>query len=252
MQGRLRTRPADLLIQPTSSLHSLELEELGCWNSPGSQSQTVTDFNVMSSPPAPYYQLMSPVSPPIAWVAQPFPSLSSPALQSPQSPEVQGEDLFATLLPQGIVRLYLGSGILLDIGNDLTLRLSNPIMESSMAVCGEARRAAIIHPGGRALFHRPRLEVQVEDQVSVKTAKLFPPGRASFTADSCALVYSLDNGGLRSTTDVFHDLHADNIVDTLFQETCLTQPCSEEVGMRLMHQSQFWRTPVSLASNLSS
>ena len=190
MQGRLRTRPADLHIQQTSSLHSLELEELSGWTSPGSQSQAVNDF----------------------------------------------------------VRLCLGSGILLDIGNDLTLRLSNPMMESSMAVCGETQRAAIIHPGGRALLYRPRLEVQVEDQVSVKTAKLFPPGRASFTADSCALVYSLDKGGLRSTTDVFHDLHADNIVDTLFQESCLAPHTSLEVSRRQMYESQFWRTPVSYSA----
>ena len=255
-KGRVKSRPADLLIQQqTSSLQSLEMEEVSGWSRPCSQTQAGDDFVVLArpqvysmvSPPlynvAPGFQLMSPVTPPIALVPQPFHSLSS-ALLSPQSP--QGEDLFATVLSPGYVRLVLGSGVLLDISNDLSLRVSNPRMDSSIAVCGQTQRAAIIHPRGRALLYKPRLEVQVEDQVSVKTAKLFPPGRMSFTANNCALVYALDKGGLRSTTDVFHDLHADNIVDTMFQETCLAQHSSVDVSRTQMHESQFWRTQVSL------
>ena len=39
----------------------------------------------------------------------------------------------------------------------------------------------------------------------------------SFTADNCALVYLVDDGGARTTSDMFHDLYEANISDTLFR-----------------------------------
>ena len=269
VKGKLRTRPADLIIsQQVSSLQSLDVEEmeemeLSGWNSPSLHSQdSQTDFFVLRSPQvysvvssplynlAPSLQLMSPVSPPIAFHPQSVPSLPlSPCLSSHPS---QGEALFATLVAPGFVRLCLSHGVSLDISNGLSLRINNPMMESSIAVCGLSQRAAIIHPSGRALIYSPRLEVQVKDEVSIKTAKLFPRGRVSFTADNYSLVYSLDSGGPRSTTDVFHDLLADNIVDTMFHENCLAQHTSMAVSRKQMYESQYWRTPVSLPSYLSS
>ena len=73
-----------------------------------------------------------------------------------------------------------------------------------------------------------------------------------FTANTCALVYSLDAGGIRSTTDVFHDLYADNIVDTMFQDSCLAQHTSVDISRKQMYESQHWRTPVVLSFNLST
>jgi hypothetical protein len=46
--------------------------------------------------------------------------------------------------------------------------------------------------------------------LSVKNAKIWPKG-TSFTATTCALVYLLDEAGLRTTTDIFHDLWASDI-----------------------------------------
>ena len=266
VKGRLRTRPADLILtQQASSLQSLEMEEVepSGWTTPSLHSQdSQNDFfvlrsaqvysvGVVSSPLynlAPSLQLMSPVTPPIAFHPQSVPSLSlSPCLSSPSS---QGGSLFATLVAPGFVRLCLNHGVFLDISNDLSLRITNPMMESSIAVCGLSQRAAIIHPSGRALVYSPRLEVQVKDELSIKTAKLFPRGRVSFTADNYALVYSLDSGGPRSTTDVFHDLLADNIVDTMFHESCLAQHSSMAVSRKQMYDSQYWRTPVSLPTSL--
>ena len=53
--------------------------------------------------------------------------------------------------------------------------------------------------------------------MSVKNAKIWPKG-TSFTATTFALVYLLDEAGLRTTSDVFHDLGASNIVDSLWEE----------------------------------
>ena len=266
-ERRERTRPADLVLcQQTSSLHSLDPEELEVsgWESPSPSlhSQYLADFlvvqnlglsppvfSVLSSPlysPTPGFQVMSPLSPLMTSLS--FPSLSlSPCLSVPQS---QADQLFATLLPPGYVRLCLGRGVFLDVSNDFSLRLTNPLMESSITVCGQSQRAAIIHPSGRALVYSPRLEVQVKDQVSVKTAKMFPRDRVSFTADNCALVYSLDSGGPRSTTEVFHDLE-DNIVDTMFQDSCLGQNPSVDVSREQMYEAQYWSTPVSFKSPIS-
>ena len=53
--------------------------------------------------------------------------------------------------------------------------------------------------------------------MSVKNAKIWPKG-TSFTATTFALVYLLDEAGLRTTSDVFHDLGASDIVDSLWEE----------------------------------
>ena len=53
--------------------------------------------------------------------------------------------------------------------------------------------------------------------MSVKNAKIWPKG-TSFTATTFALVYLLDEAGLRTTTDIFHDLWASNIVDSLWEQ----------------------------------
>ena len=53
--------------------------------------------------------------------------------------------------------------------------------------------------------------------LSVKNAKVHPKG-VSFTANNMALEYLLDDAGARSTSDMFHDLHAAHIVNTLLSE----------------------------------
>ena len=53
--------------------------------------------------------------------------------------------------------------------------------------------------------------------MSVKNAKIWRKG-ISFTATTFALVYLLDEAGLRTTSDIFHDLGASDIVDSLWEE----------------------------------
>merc|ERR1712200_185288 len=75
----------------------------------------------------------------------------------------------------------------------------------------------MVHPSGRLLQYGSRIEVQVEDKMSVKNAKVHPKG-ISFTANNMALVYPLDDAGARSTSDMFHVLQASDVVNTLFSE----------------------------------
>ena len=71
----------------------------------------------------------------------------------------------------------------------------------------------MVHPVDRLLQYGSRVEVVVEDM----NANVHPKG-ISFTANNMALVYLLDDAGARSTSDMFHDLHASHVVNTLFSE----------------------------------
>jgi hypothetical protein len=95
----------------------------------------------------------------------------------------------------------------------------------------------------RLLQYGHRIEVQVDDQVSIKNAKIHPKG-VSFTANNCALVYLLDDAGARSTSDMFHDLHASHIVDTLFQESSSRvegRGRAVAAGVEILERAQYWR-----------
>ena len=89
--------------------------------------------------------------------------------------------------------------------------------ETSLSLSGCASQLAMVHPMGRLLQYGLRVEVQVEDEMSVKNAKVHPKG-ISFTANNMALVYLLDEAGLRTTTDIFHDLFVSDIVDSLWEQ----------------------------------
>ena len=95
---------------------------------------------------------------------------------------------------------------------------------------------------GRLLQYGSRIEVQVEDKMSVKNAKVHPKG-VSFTANNMALVYLLDDAGARSTSDMFHDLHASHIVNTLFLEVARLrnwEGCAM-LGVEMLETAQYWR-----------
>ena len=136
----------------------------------------------------------------------------------------------------------------------------------------------MVHPVGRLLLYGPRIEVQVEDKMSVKNAKviLHPPSQllllaglccylllvtlilhtnnsfiktqvhpkgVSFTANNMALVYLLDDAGARSTSDMFHDLHASHIVNTLFSEVARLRNWEggAMLGVEMLETAQYWR-----------
>ena len=100
----------------------------------------------------------------------------------------------------------------------------------------------MVHPMGRLLQYGARIEVQVEDKISVKNAKVHPKG-VSFTANNMALVYLLDEAGARSTSDMFHDLHASHIVNTLFSEVAKIRNWEggAVLGVEMLEKAQYWR-----------
>jgi len=144
---------------------------------------------------------------------------------------------------EGFLRLQLRSGVFLDIAPNLAVRMRNVRHESTIALSACSTQMALVHPRGRVLQYGPRVEIQIEDTISIKNAKIHPKG-ASFTANNCALVYLLDEAGARSTSDMFHDLHASHIADTLFLESSgreTTKDLAVKAAEKMSEQIQYWR-----------
>merc|ERR1719370_75937 len=130
----------------------------------------------------------------------------------------------------------------------MAIKLKNISMESNICVSSCTTQVAIEHLKGGMLQYGTRLEIQCEDVVSVKNAKVFPRG-ISFTANNMALVYLLDEAGARSTSDMFHDLYATHIADTLFAASKGAEEVQNiqghiKVGVQLLEQAQYWRDSV--------
>lgn len=80
----------------------------------------------------------------------------------------------------------------------------------------------------------------------MKNAKIYPKG-ISFTANNCALVYLVDEAGVRSTMDQFYDLFADDIADALFVESCHRAGRNAvNVSVLLLDNTEYWRTDSGL------
>ena len=208
-------------------------------------------------PPPPMFSLPSPFTPPCSPYLPPnypifVPSLdqafSSPSVSSlSASPPFAG--ITASVEQEGFIRLKLNYGVVLDLNTSMGIRLKNPSKDSSITLSDSTKHAAVIHPKGRVLIYEPRVEVQTEDDLNVKNAKIYPRG-ISFTANNMALVYLLDEAGARSTSDMFHDLYATNIVDTLFGESCPKEDSEAAVqeSIKTLDEAQYWRTEAGVDS----
>ena len=144
---------------------------------------------------------------------------------------------------EGFLHLQLRSGVSLDIAPNLAVRMRNVRHDSTISLSACSTQMALVHPRGRVLQYGPRVEIQIEDTISIKNAKIHPKG-ASFTANNCALVYLLDEAGARSTSDMFHDLHASHIADTLFLESSgreTTKDLAVKAAEKMSEQIQYWR-----------
>ena len=119
--------------------------------------------------------------------------------------------------------------VVLDMNTNMGMRLRNPV-----------KQAAIVHPKARFLVYELRVEVQTEDD---RNAKIYPRG-ISFTTNNMAFVYLLDEAGARSTSDMFHDLYATNIVDTLFEGSWSKEESGEAIqaSIRTLDEDQYQRT----------
>ena len=202
---KVKSRPANLTNLGASSLDNVPVESGPPVFLPPPPPLTPGSFFYLGAPSSSGFHLMTPLT---------FPP------PSPLSGS-QGQDTVAYVVEPGYISLRMSHGIVLDISNDCSVRLLNTRQQSSLAVCGDvdSPRVAVIHPQGRAIVYNRGAEVQVEDEVSVKNAKFYPKG-ISFTANNLALVYLLDVAGAKTSSDIFHDLHGTNVVDTLFLQQC--------------------------------
>ena len=126
-------------------------------------------------------------------------SLSTTPLFSPYIPPPfvrhhQPPPISAVVELPGFINLRLRHDMVLSISSNLAIRLKNLQKQSSFSLSSCSTQMATVHPKGRMLQYGPRVEVQVEDNISVKNAKIFPRG-ISFTANNMALVYLLDEAG---------------------------------------------------------
>jgi hypothetical protein len=139
----------------------------------------------------------------------------------------------ATVEMDGFISLHLRESVRVDVAANKAVRIINPNKETKIALSGCGTQMALMHPQGRMLQvgfgnaysvahlvtivalsqYNSRIEVQTDDSVSVKNAKMWYRG-VSFTASNCALNYLLDQAGARSTTDAFYDLYANDIADS--------------------------------------
>ena len=159
--------------------------------------------------------------------------------------------LMAFVMEPGYISLRLSHGIVLDISNDLSVRLHDPGQQTSIAMSGDSRHVAVIHPQGRALVYHPRVEFQVGDHHSLKNAKFYSKG-ISFTADNLALVYLLDEAGVRSTSEIFHDLQGTNTVEILFKERCGSHQNSTNRSCEQLDRTRYWRNQVGFICSRSA
>ena len=223
---KVMSRPANLTNLGASSLDNVPVESGAPVFLPPPPPLTPGSFFYLGAPSSSGFHLMTPLT---------FPP------PSPLSGS-QGQDTVAYVVEPGYISLRMSHGIVLDISNDCSVRLLNTRQQSSLAVCGDvdSPRVAVIHPQGRAIVYNRGAEVQVEDEVSVKNAKFYPKG-ISFTANNLALVYLLDVAGAKTSSDIFHDLHGTNVVDTLFLQQCEALQSSVSNSCEQLDRVRYWR-----------
>jgi len=175
----------------------------------------------------------------------PFPL--SPPFSPPTRPDhhQRHSGVTAVVEQPGFISLRLRNSVVLDISANLAIRLKNNAKESSISLSTCTTQLALVHPMGRMLQYGPRVEVQTEDDVNVKNAKIYPRG-VSFTANNMALVYLLDEAGARSTSDMFHDLYATQIADTLFEESCQRDGVAITTSIGQLDKAKYWRTELGV------
>ena len=105
--------------------------------------------------------------------------------------------------------LYLRKDVRVDVSANGALMLSNPRQGVLLALGSDGRQMAVVHPVGRVMQNKGRIEIQTQDW-ALKSAKMWQRG-ISFTTNHHALSYLVDTAGARSTTDTFRDLHSRNI-----------------------------------------
>ena len=102
--------------------------------------------------------------------------IQEPALVIPLMPPESklSSKTLATVEQPGFVRIRLLEGLVVDISIDLDVRLYNPQHRTAVSVSESGQKVAVIHPTGRARFQPCSIEVQCDDHLSLKKAKIEP------------------------------------------------------------------------------
>ena len=147
------------------------------------------------------------------------PNIQDPVLVIPLLPPQLSSKTLATVEQPGFIRLRLLHGMVVDISNDLTIRLFNPEHQTRVSMSESGRKAAVIHPSGRAVFKLSSLEVQCDSQVCPKKARMDARG-VSFTGSHQGdASYVLTMSGVRAIQEeINQNLELTDYVETQFTE----------------------------------
>ena len=150
--------------------------------------------------------------------------IQEPALVIPLMPPESklSSKTLATVEQPGFVRIRLLEGLVVDISIDLDVRLYNPQHRTAVSVSRFGQKVAVIHPTGRACFQPCSIEVQCDDHVSLKKAKI-EPGVVSFTGSNLSEVYLLtDMGVTTSLEEIQQNLYVTDHVESQFSAAIKT------------------------------
>lgn len=127
---------------------------------------------------------------------------------------------------------------------DGAIRVLNWRCNVAIALSSSSNSAAVIHPNGRVLQYQSRVEIMTYDGKNknnfVRYAKIWYKG-ISFTSENCALVYLVDSGGTRTTTDSFLDLRND-ISSQVFLNGSIHGVSYENQAIKEMRNHKCWPT----------
>jgi len=149
--------------------------------------------------------------------------------------------LGALVNPQGFITVRLRGDIRVDLTENRAIRVQNNPGNVIMALNAAGSSSSMIHPTGRVYQYGSRVEVNTlgyGQRGDFKLAKMSRKG-VSFTSDKCALIYLVDSGGVRTTTDTFSDLSGD-ISAPVFVEDSHMGPQMLDVCMESLCNSRFW------------
>lgn len=178
-------------------------------------------------------------------LSPPSPTFSHTNQQSMVNDLIKAAGVTAVVEEGGYISLQLDHDVVVDIAPNQAIMLKNPRQQSVLAISGCGTQMAMIHPQGRILQYNTRIEVQAQRARMIKNAKIWPRG-ISFTSNQSALVYLVDQAGVRSTTDTFHNLYSDDIAQAVFDRSYTQYPEVGEIrverSIRDLERAVYWQT----------
>lgn len=107
---------------------------------------------------------------------------------------------------QGYVSIMVHNDIRIDITVDGAIRMVNNKVNMKLSITPSEKISALLSPAGTMCQYGSRIETVGfgKGKTNNKCTKIWH-GEISFTSDSSALIFLLDEEGTRSTTDKFCD-----------------------------------------------